>query len=101
MFKRLWPIDKQVEFHFEERLIRAQEGDSVAAALLSAGVTAFRQQVESGEMRGPYCMIGNCFECRIEIDGMAGRQACRERVRDGMRVRLQRGLRIEGGEDDG
>ena len=101
MFKRLWPIDKQVELYFEGRQIRAQEGDSVAAALLAAGVTAFRQQVESGEMRGPYCMIGNCFECRVEIDGTAERQACRERVRDGMRVRLQRGRRAEGGEDAG
>lgn len=101
MFKRIWPIDKQVEFRFEERFIRAQEGDSVAAALLAAGVTAFRRPAETDEMRGPYCMIGNCFECRVEIDGIPERQACRERARDGMRVRLQRGPRAAEGEDAG
>ena len=101
MFKRISPIDQQVEFRFEEQAIRAQAGDSVAAALLAAGVTAFRQSFDSDELRGPYCMIGNCFECRVEIDGIAERQACRERVRDGMQVRVQRGRRVVGGEDAG
>ena len=101
MFKRIRPIGKSVEFYFEDRLVRAQAGDSVAAALLALGVTAFRQPAGDEDFRGPYCMIGNCFECRIEIDGQPDRQACRELVRDGMRVRLQRGVRSAGGNDGG
>ena len=46
-------------------------------------------------------MIGNCYECRVEIDGKANQQACRHRVRDGMQVRRQRGLRKSGGDDAG
>lgn len=101
MFKRIRPVDKAVEFYFEDHLIHAQAGDSVAAALLAAGITAFRQPQDSDELRGPYCMIGNCFECRVEIDGEPDRQACRERAREGMRVRLQRGARAAGADDAG
>jgi len=101
MFKRIRPIDKTVEFRFDDRLIRAQAGDSVAAALLAAGITAFRQLADGDELHGPYCMIGNCFECRVEIDGRPDRQACREPVRDGMQVRLQRGPGAAGSADAG
>jgi NADH dehydrogenase/NADH:ubiquinone oxidoreductase subunit G len=32
-------------------------------------------------------MIGNCYECLVEIDGMPYRQACLTTVADGMRIR--------------
>jgi predicted molibdopterin-dependent oxidoreductase YjgC len=99
MFKRIHPIANPVELTFEGRTISANEGESVAAALLAAGVTSFRQLTDEGAMRGPYCMIGNCYECRIEIDGRPNLQACQERVRDGMRVRVQRGMRGTGSGD--
>ena len=54
MFRRIRPIDKAVEFTFEQRLIRAADGDSVAAALLAAGVTGFRFVPGDGALRGPY-----------------------------------------------
>lgn len=94
MFKRLWQNAADgVEIRFEERVIRAQAGDTVAAALLAAGESGFRETVFDGQRRGPYCMIGNCFECRVEIDGQPNQQACLRRVHDGMRIRRQRGAR--------
>lgn len=93
MFKRIRSISKPIRFRFEERELTAQAGDSVAAALLGADVIVFRQVSDNGDQRGPYCMIGNCFECLVEIDGEPNRQACQERVREGMRVRRQRGPR--------
>lgn len=92
MFKRLTTIDKPIQIYFEDHLISAQQGDSVAAALLAAGVVAFRQIERSDELRGPYCMIGNCFECLVEIDGKPNLQACQHRVQDGMKIRQQSGL---------
>ncbi|MDH3387628.1 MAG: (2Fe-2S)-binding protein [Gammaproteobacteria bacterium] len=100
MFKRIQPVDKPVHLVFEEQPITACEGDSVAAALLAAGVTAFRQVARGDALRGPYCMIGNCYECRVEIDGKPNLQACQQRVRDGIQVRLQRGLRKPGERDE-
>jgi sarcosine oxidase subunit alpha len=61
-------------------------GASVAAALLGAGVTAFRVAVD-GTRRGPLCGMGVCHECRVTIDGVPHRRACLVPVAEGMHVR--------------
>lgn len=61
------------------------EGVSVAAALLSTGVRAFRRSV-SGEPRAPLCGMGICHECHVAIDGVAHQRSCLVRVVHGMRV---------------
>ena len=38
-------------------------------------------------------MMGVCFDCLVTIDGVGNRQACLVRVREGMRVEMQRGKR--------
>ncbi len=68
-------------------------GASLAAALLAAGLTATRSTPVSGAPRAPYCMMGVCFDCLVEIDGRPNRQACLAPVQAGMRVRTQRGAR--------
>lgn len=93
MFKRIHSSAQSIRIRFEEKEIDAQAGDSVAAALLGAGVIEFRSVADSGEHRGPYCMIGNCFECLVEIDGEPNRQACQEKIYEGMQIRKQQGLR--------
>jgi D-hydroxyproline dehydrogenase subunit gamma len=76
-----------------EAQIQARPGDSVAVALLAAGVNTTRTTAMSGAPRGPYCMMGACFECLAEIDGVANVQTCMTEVRDGMRIRRQDGAR--------
>jgi len=71
----------------------AREGDSVAAALLASGRTMCRTTPVSGAPRAPYCMMGVCFDCLMEIDGVANRQACLVTVVEGMRIRRQQGAR--------
>lgn len=80
-----------LRFQFEGRPLPARPGDTVAAALLAAGHWRFRTTAVSGAARGPFCMMGVCFDCLVEIDGVANRQACMIEVRDGMQVRRQSG----------
>lgn len=80
-----------VAIEFEGRRIEARQGDSVAAALIAEGEVAFGASPASGAERGPFCMMGVCFECMVEIDGVANRQACLTPVESGMRIRRQRG----------
>lgn len=61
-------------------------GQSLAAALLGAGVRAFRRS-PGGEPRGPVCGMGSCMECRVTVDGIPHRRACLEPLREGMEVR--------------
>ncbi len=69
------------------------EGASAAAAVLLAGLPAIRTTPVSGAPRLPYCMIGICFDCLAEIDGVANRQSCLVPVAQGMRIEPQRGPR--------
>ena len=74
---------------FEENPIQAQQGESVAAALLIAGVKYFLNAQVSAKPRMPYCWMGVCFECLLEIDGAQNQQSCLITVKEGMHVRRQ------------
>ncbi len=88
-----------VTIHLDGEPIRAPLGDTLAAVLLARGTVATGAtgvtgaSAVSGAPRAPYCMIGSCFECLVEIDGLGQRQACLVAVREGMRVRRARGPR--------
>jgi len=94
MFKRLNHINEPtVTISVEDRQIEVSESDSVAAAMLAAGILTTRTTPVNGAHRGPYCMMGTCFECLVEIDGVPNQQACQTQVRAGMNIIVQRGLR--------
>jgi hypothetical protein len=63
-----------------------RQGDSVATVLLLAGKIACRRSFVSGEPRGPYCMMGVCFECLVRVDGIDDLQACMIPIRHEMRI---------------
>lgn len=94
MFRRLPEAARPaLRFTFEGEAVEGREGDSVAAALLALGHGSTRDTAVSGAPRGPYCMMGVCFDCVVEIDGVGNRQACLVPLRAGMDVRRQRGRR--------
>jgi predicted molibdopterin-dependent oxidoreductase YjgC len=76
--------------------VQAQEGDSVAAAMLAAGHMISRKSPVSGAPRAPFCLMGACFECLVTIDGVGNRQGCMISVRDGMRIETGQGKREYG-----
>lgn len=92
MFRRITETaDCLVSFTFEGKSLSAANGDTVAAALLANGVVQFRQSVNSHAVRGPVCLIGNCFECLVEINGKANQRACQQQIQDGMQIKMQLG----------
>ncbi len=84
-----------------ERLTVIINGDTVgvppgftaAAAMLLHGTGATRTTAISGENRAPYCMMGVCFECLMEINGEPNQQGCLVTVTEGMRINTQHGKR--------
>ncbi|MFT5729632.1 MAG: succinate dehydrogenase/fumarate reductase-like Fe-S protein [Desulforhopalus sp.] len=56
---------------------------SVAAALLAIGTITARISPTAKEPRAPHCLMGICFECLMEIDGVQ-RQACMTEVEENM-----------------
>lgn len=90
-FRRLREPDAPVRLTWEGEEIHAAPGDTLAAALLAAGVDVFRATPVSAAPRAPFCMMGACFECLVNVDGRPAVQACMTEVRDGMAVRRQLG----------
>ena len=76
---------------FEGQALKVKQSENVAAALLSNNQLIFRTTPVTGASRGPYCMMGVCFDCLVEINGNANRQACMTQVEDGMRINRQNG----------
>jgi D-hydroxyproline dehydrogenase subunit gamma len=92
MFRRVPDrVRNLVTFTFDGTSVTAAEGDSVAAALLAIDIRVCRTTPVSGAPRGPYCMMGVCFECLVRIDGVGNRQGCLVPVREGMKVETQNG----------
>lgn len=105
MFRRL-PDDlllasQEVAIVIDGDRCAARAGDSVAAAMLATGRLHCRTEHATGARRGPYCMMGVCFDCLVVIDGRQNQQACLVLVADGMEIETQRGarqLRLKDGE---
>jgi len=72
------------ELILDGRPLQVADGTTVAAALARTGDGCSRTAV-SGQRRAPFCGMGVCQECRVQIDGQR-RLACQTLCRDGMRV---------------
>lgn len=81
-----------VTVHLNGTPLQVPTDTSLAAGLLAAGITRFRNASVSGAPRAPYCMMGVCFECLVEIDDVPSQQACLVRPREGMRIRTMDAL---------
>ncbi len=75
----------RVDVTWDGTSLSLPDGANLAAALLAAGVDVFRHTPVSGAPRAPFCMMGACFDCLVEIDGVS-RQACMLEVTEGMVV---------------
>lgn len=92
MYSKVFPPEKGiVTIFYEDEPIEAEEGITVTAALHQAGKNAARITAKRHDQRDPFCLMGICFECLMEIDGVPNTQACLSIVRDGMRVKRQLG----------
>jgi len=75
---------RKISLRVDGQDIEAYEGESVASALLAAGITTLRLSHKHEAPRGLYCGMGVCYECLVTIDGVHAQRACVTPVEDGM-----------------
>lgn len=46
--------------------VSAYAGETLATVLLAQGITVFNRTLK-GQPRGPYCNMGGCFECQVQM----------------------------------
>ncbi|MBJ7223531.1 MULTISPECIES: (2Fe-2S)-binding protein [unclassified Brenneria] len=81
-----------VELDVDGTTVAVAQSRTLAIALLEAGYHATRRN-HRGEPCAPYCLMGVCFECLVQVDGVDNVQSCLVRVQAGMKVRLPNGPR--------
>ena len=74
---------------FEGREIRCRSGLSLAAALTEAGELRLRD-AGAGGVRGLFCGMGVCQECRVDLGDRQGVRACMHLAEDGQRLSRHR-----------
>jgi len=67
--------------------IQAMPGQTVAAAMMAAGIKKFRSSVTGTGRRGVFCGMGVCWECAVEINGQPHVRACITEAQPGMVIR--------------
>ncbi|WP_129642477.1 (2Fe-2S)-binding protein [Peristeroidobacter agariperforans] len=76
------------------RAVEAYVGESVLTALIAAGVLTTSRD-SFGRLRTPFCNMGVCFDCLVEVDegeGASSRvRACLTPVRAGLRLVVPEG----------
>jgi sarcosine oxidase subunit alpha len=74
-----------VSVRIDGRSISVPEGTLIAAAIALAGQSWCRRSVR-GEVRGPLCGMGICFECRATVNGVAHVRTCQRLCEPGMEI---------------
>jgi len=78
------PSGQSVNFTFEGEEYTAYQGESIASALMRAGVQTLRRTRMSGEARGYFCGMGICWECAVYVQGRGVLRSCGEAVDQGL-----------------
>lgn len=73
------------EFIFDGQAVPFKAGMTVASALLLHGIKSLRQ-TRSGSERGPFCMMGSCFDCLVTVNDEPNVQACQVLASTGLVV---------------
>lgn len=65
-----------LEFKFDGRTIRFEEGDTIGSALWKAGHKTISRSMKYHRPRGLYCNTGSCANCFVNVDGTPNMPAC-------------------------
>jgi aerobic-type carbon monoxide dehydrogenase small subunit (CoxS/CutS family) len=79
-------VSESCQIFVDDRPVGCRPGETIAAALLDAGVDAWRTTRLSGARRGLFCGIGVCFDCLVTVNGEPPVRACLATVRPGDRI---------------
>jgi len=89
MFRRLHKVGEPISVFIDGERYSVPRQISVAAAMLYLDLWPFRRTRVSQSPRAPFCMMGSCFECLLEIDDRRNQRACQIEVSEGMQIRRQ------------
>ncbi len=79
-------MEQPVTISIDSTPVTVDTGTTVAGAMISQGVTAWRSTRNNERPRGLFCGIGACFDCLVTIDSVPNQRACMVRVCEGQQI---------------
>lgn len=79
-------MEHLVTISIDSTPVTVDTGTTVAGAMISQGVTAWRSTRNNERPRGLFCGIGACFDCLVTIDSVPNQRACMVRVCEGQQI---------------
>jgi len=77
-----------IDFWWNGRPLKANAGDSIAAAISAYGEFVFGTD-RLGRERTQFCGMGGCQECLVIVNGQRSQRACMTEIRSGSKVTAQ------------
>ena len=77
---------RPVQFTYKGQTIQGFEGESIASALMRAGIIGVRTTSRLQDPRGYYCGMGICWECAVDVSDVGAVRSCSFPVRSGLIV---------------
>ena len=87
MFRRIKSQDDTVTIYIDDKPINSIAGEPLEKDNLNEGFSVVHT-APNGKLRGPYCMMGVCFDCMITLQDGRVEQACQTYAEDGIRLYL-------------
>lgn len=84
-----FPRGPRISIEHEGQRFPAYLGESVAVALLAAGVRIVSRSIKFHRPRSVFCLRGDCGACLMRIDGEPNVRACQAPVHEGLRCERQ------------
>lgn len=77
---------EEVSFYFNNKLLKAKKGQTVAAALMANGIRKFGVSRKLFQARGLYCAKGRCMSCFVTINGLNHVISCQTLIEEDMHI---------------
>jgi len=77
----------KIVFSVNGRPASAHKGETIHAALMTAGYLQFRKS-KTDQPRGVFCGMGVCHECLVTVNNGPSQRACVTVVEEGMEVEI-------------
>lgn len=78
---------EKVEIIVDGERCLVNSNQSLAAALLEIKLFKSAAHIIRGKRVAPYCLMGVCYSCLVDIDGVDNQRACMLPVVSGMSIR--------------
>ncbi len=85
------PQCKTIHFFWQNKLLEAKEGETIASALIANGIDIFGHHPKDDSPLGLFCANGQCSQCMVLVDGKPIK-SCMTKVYQGMSVKAADGL---------